>query len=83
MVGVIANLAIYFAIHTLFRDVSTLTWGPLQLQVPEPASLKPLALAVTAFAAVLLFRAKWSVLRTLGACALVGLGAGLATVVAT
>ena len=82
VVGVIANLAIFFAIHTLFRDVSTVTWGPVQLQVPEPASLKPLALAVTAFAAVLLFGAKWSVLRTLGACALVGLGAGLATLVA-
>ena len=36
VVGVIANLAIYFAIHTLFRDVSTVTWGPIDLQVPEP-----------------------------------------------
>ena len=74
VVGVIANLAIYFAIHTLFRDVSTVTWGPVDLQVPHLDSLKPLSLAVAAFAALLLFRAKWSVLRTLGACALVGLG---------
>ena len=36
VVGVIANLAIYFAIHTLFRDVSTVTWGPVDLQVPAP-----------------------------------------------
>ena len=36
-----------------------------------------------AFAALLLFRAKWSVLRTLGACALVGLGAGIIDLLAT
>ena len=80
VVGVIANLAIYFAIHTLFSDISTVTWGPVQLQLPDPDSLKPLALAVAVFAAILLFRARWSVLRTLGACALVGLGAGLVQV---
>jgi chromate transporter len=83
VVGVIANLAIYFAVHTLFRDVSTVTWGPVQLQLPNPGSLKPLSLAIAAFAALLLFRAKWSVLRTLGACALVGLAAGLVELLAT
>jgi chromate transporter len=83
VVGVIANLAIYFAIHTLFREVSTFTWGPVDLQVPHLDSLKPLSLAVAAFAALLLFRAKWSVLRTLGACALVGLGAGVIDLLAT
>jgi len=83
VVGVIANLAIYFAIHTLFREVSSFTWGPVDLQVPHLDSLKPLSLAVAAFAALLLFRAKWSVLRTLGACALVGLGAGIIDLLAT
>jgi len=83
VVGVIANLAIYFAIHTLFRDVSTVTWGPVNLQVPHPDSLKPLAVAVAAFAAFLVFRARWSVLRTLGACALVGLGAGVIDLLVT
>jgi len=83
VVGVIANLAIYFAIHTLFREVSSFTWGPVDLQVPHLDSLKPLSLAVAAFAALLLFRAKWSVLRTLGACAFVGLGAGIIDLLAT
>jgi chromate transporter len=77
VVGVIANLAIYFAVHTLFSDVANFAWGPVDLQLPEPGSLKPLSLAVAAFATLLLFRAKWSVLRTLGACALIGLAAGL------
>ena len=35
VVGVIANLAIYFAVHTLFSDVSTVTWGPVDLQLPH------------------------------------------------
>jgi chromate transporter len=83
VVGVIANLAIYFAIHTLFRDVSTVTWGPVDLQVPHVDSLKPLSLAVAAFAAVLVFRAKWSVLRSLGACALIGFGAGIIDLLAS
>jgi chromate transporter len=42
-----------------------------------------LSLAVAAFAALLLFRARWSVLRTLGACALVGLVIGLVQALAT
>jgi chromate transporter len=37
---------------------------------------------VAAFAALLLFRARWSVLRTLGACALVGVAAGIVELVA-
>jgi chromate transporter len=77
VVGVIANLALYFAMHTLFRDVTTIDWGPIQAQLPIVGSLKPWALAVAALAAVLLFRLKWSVLRTLGACALLCLAAGL------
>ncbi|WP_238342981.1 chromate efflux transporter [Nocardioides cynanchi] len=81
VVGVIANLAIYFAVHTLFREVSTVSWGPVSLQVPSVGTLKPLAVAVAALAAVLLFRARWSVLRTLGACALLGLVAGLVELV--
>ena len=83
VVGVIANLAIYFAINTLFSEVSTFLWGPVNLQVPHLDSLKPLPLVVAAFAGFLLFRAKWSVLRTLGACALVGLGAGAIGLLAT
>jgi len=82
VVGVIANLAIFFAFHTLFRDVTTVTWGPVQLQLPDPGSLKPLSLAVAAFAALLLFRARWSVLSSLGACALVGLAVGLVELMA-
>ncbi len=77
VVGVIANLAVVFALATLFGDVDLLTWGPVQLPVPELDTFKPLSLGVALIAAVLLFRLKWPVLRTLGFCALLGLGAGL------
>ena len=72
VVGVIANLALYFALHTLFEDVDRRSWGPIRLQVPDLITFVPEAAAVTALAFVLLFRCRWSVLRTLGACAVVG-----------
>ena len=51
--------------------------GPVHLEVPELGTLRPVALGITVLAAVLIFRVKVSVLRTLGVCAAVGLAAGL------
>ena len=73
VVGVIANLALYFALHTLFGTVSSVDAGPLALQVPVLGTLRPVSLAIAVLAGVMLFKLKWSVLRTLGACALLGL----------
>lgn len=78
VVGVIANLAVYFAFHTLFADTAPLRWGPVHLQVPDVTTLRPVALVIAAVAAILIFRIKWSLLRTLGVCAVLGLLAGLA-----
>jgi chromate transporter len=77
VVGVIANLAVFFALHTLFASTNTLTVGPAQLELPQLPTLRPVALAIGLAAAVMLFRLKWSVLRTLGVCAALGLGAGV------
>jgi chromate transporter len=78
VVGVIANLGVYFAVHTLFARTVTLDRAVLHLAVPDPGTLRPVALAIAIVAAVLLFRVRWSVLRTLGVCAALGLAAGLA-----
>jgi len=78
VVGVIANLGLYFAVHTLFSDTRAVEWGPVALELPDVATLRPVAVAIAVLAAVLLFRLRWSVLRTLGVCALLGLAAGLA-----
>jgi chromate transporter len=73
VVGVIANLAVYFALHTLFARVNTVEAGPVRLEVPDVTSLQPAAAVIVVVAAVLLFRLKWSVLRTLAACTALGL----------
>ena len=77
VVGVIANLAVYFATATLFDRSNEFDWGPLHLSVPDLTSLQPVALIIGAVAMVLIFKLKWSVLRTLGVCALLGLAASL------
>jgi len=78
VVGVIANLAVYFAVHTLFSGTRPLHWSILAIDVPDVTTLRPAALGIAVLAAVLLFRMKWSVLPTLGVCAGLGLVAGLA-----
>ncbi|HET6213274.1 MAG TPA: chromate efflux transporter [Micromonosporaceae bacterium] len=75
VVGVIANLAAYFATHTLFATAQQYRWGPVRMQLPDLASIRPAALAITAIAVVSLFRLRWSVLRTLGMCSLLGIAA--------
>ena len=73
VVGVIANLAVYFALHTLFDHSRRVSWGLVHLDVPVLASWDPVAFVVTAVALALIFWRRWSTLRTLGACALLGL----------
>ncbi len=46
VVGVIANLSLWFALHVVFRSVETLTFGPMRLALPDAASLNPVALAI-------------------------------------
>ncbi len=77
VVGVIANLAVYFAVHTLFSHTTTARWGPAQLTLPDPTTVRPLQLVISILAAVMIFRLHWTVLRTLGVCAVLGLVAAL------
>jgi chromate transporter len=78
VVGVIANLAVYFAAHTLFAETTGVDQFPFSLELPDLTTARPVAFAIALVAAVLIFRLKWSVLRTLGVCAALGLVAGLA-----
>jgi chromate transporter len=77
VVGVIANLGLYFAVHTLFGKTQTITAGPLNLQLPQVDSVRPVPVAIAVIAAVLIFKVNWSVLRVLGVSAVLGLIAGL------
>ena len=78
VVGVIANLGLYFAVHTLFARTRTVRWRTLALELPDPTTLRPFAVAIALVAGALLFALRWSVPRTLAACAILGLIAGLA-----
>ncbi len=72
VVGVILNLAVWFALHTWFRLMTRVGAGPLSFDAPLPASLDPWALALSLAAVVAIFRFKIGMIPTLLACA--GLG---------
>ncbi|MBY5736194.1 chromate efflux transporter [Rhizobium leguminosarum] len=73
VVGVILNLAIWFALHTLFAEVATVQLGGLRLDIPVLQSAVPAAMALSAAAAIAIFRFKASVIATLLACAAAGM----------
>ena len=73
VVGVIANLAVFFALNTLFDQTRRIAWGVARLDIPVFASWDALAFALTGLALALLFWRGWSPLRTLGVCAVLGL----------
>ncbi|HSJ78604.1 MAG TPA: chromate transporter, partial [Erythrobacter sp.] len=78
VVGVIANLTAWFALHVLFAEVSEAQFGPLRLYRPEAGSFEASAAILAVIAFVLAFKFGWSVFRILAACALGGLLLSLA-----
>lgn len=75
IVGVIANLSLWFALHVLFQRVERSSWG---VDVPVPASIDGPAVLLTLLAFVLLFRVRVGILSLLAICSVGGLllGAG-------
>jgi chromate transporter len=71
-VGVILNLAVWFALHVLFGEVHERRLGPLQLAVPEFSTLSVPSLVLATGAAVATFRFKAKMLPVLGVCAAAG-----------
>lgn len=72
VVGVIANLALFFALHTLFAESRRYTPGLLRVDLPVLSSLDAQAVVIALIAAAMIFRLRWSVLRTIGVCAVIG-----------
>lgn len=70
VVGVIANLALWFALHVLFRRVS-------DAGLPELASLDWRAAWIAGLASVLLFGVRRGIVTSLAICAAVGLALSL------
>jgi chromate transporter len=73
VVGVIANLSLWFALHVLFKNVGELDFGIAKVWWPQWASLDWRALLIAAGAFVLLFRFQLNIIKMLALAALAGL----------
>ena len=72
VVGVVLNLAIWFAIHSIFREVHPVQISVLAFDAPKLASVDPWALALAVAAALAIFRFKAGVIATLAGCCAAG-----------
>ena len=70
VVGVIANLAVWFGLHVLFAELRP---AVLALELPVFASLDPWAALLTVAALVAVLRFKLSPVTVLAGCAAAGL----------
>jgi chromate transporter len=73
VVGVVLNLAIWFAIHTIFGATVPIRAWPLAFDAPVPSSLDPWALGLSLAAAVAIFRFKAGMIPTLVSCCAAGM----------
>jgi chromate transporter len=78
VVGVIANLTVWFGLHVLFGRFAVWRAAGVQVSTPDPLSLDWRALGVSLVAGLLLFKLHAGVLRTLAAAVLLGMGLHLA-----
>ncbi len=73
VVGVILNLAVWFAIHALFGVVNDRTFGPVHLPVPDVSTVDWAGVGIALVAFVLLFGFKLNMILTLLICAALGI----------
>jgi chromate transporter len=73
VVGVIANLALWFGLRVIFGQVERVPIGPAAIDLPVWGTLQPSALALAVLAAVLLFGLKLGLAKTLAISAAAGL----------
>jgi chromate transporter len=73
VVGVILNLAVWFAIHTLFAQVTVKHVLGMTLQIPALSSLDLGSLLLSGAAMLALFRFKLGMMTTLAGCCIAGI----------
>ena len=73
VVGVVANLAIWFALHYLFRTTRDQSFGPIHVDLPVLASVDVAAMALSLVGLFAMFRFRLGVFPILGLCAAGGL----------
>jgi chromate transporter len=72
VVGVILNLAVWFAMHVLFAELVPVHWLGASLELPVLKSVDVPSLVLSLAAAVAIFRFKFGMLPVLLACSLAG-----------
>ena len=82
VVGVVLNLAIWFAVHTVFHEVTPVRFSGLAFDAPVLRSADPWALALSVAAMIAIFRFKIGVIPTIAACSGAGIVLYLAGVIA-
>ena len=81
VVGVILNLAIWFAVHTIFRETRQFRAYGLGFDMPVVGSVDPWALILSLAAVVAMFRFKVGMIPTLAACSAAGIALHLVGIV--
>ncbi len=72
VVGVIVNLAVWFGIHTIFVDVTEMSFGVVRASIPAPGSVDPAILALTVVALIATLRFRAGMIPTLAVSAALG-----------
>ena len=75
IVGVVLNLAVWFAIHVVFEKVDQVQLGLLRLYVPAWDTVNLIALILSATALVAMLRYKVGMIPTMSVAAVLGTGA--------
>ena len=79
VVGVILNLAVWFALHVLFGELREIHVAGATLDIPVLTSVNPAALGLSIIALLAVFRFKLGMRWVLGGCSLLGVIHGLAS----
>ena len=72
VVGVIANLSVYFALHTLFEKTHRYSYGIIETTLPNWETLNIRSGLLTVLAGLLVFKYKRTTVQVMIICAIVG-----------
>lgn len=75
--GVVLNLAVWFAIHTAFRESHVVSYGPVQMLVPDVSTIQVISVAISIVAAIGVFGLRLGTLKVLALASVLGAAVSL------